>query len=126
MIPPAPQASRRFPLQLARSRAPSSRTSLSIVGKSERGSFRSRAAGVWSHSLFQAPDVRHQPLNLVGLQTLAVRRHLVLALVNHVFQLRVALAPDFRIRKAQPTHALACRRIAPARTAMAARALCRG
>src|SRR5262245_21107119 len=59
--------------------------------------------------LLEAADVGHQALKLLGLQTLSVGGHLVLSLVDHLFEFRVALALHLRIGKARNAQVLAGR-----------------
>src|SRR5438445_2195492 len=55
--------------------------------------------------LLQAPDVRHEPLNFLGLQTLSIGRHFVFSFFDHRPQVGVGLAGHRWIAEAHDAHA---------------------
>src|SRR6266446_1196580 len=73
--------------------------------------------------LLQAPDVRHEPLNFLGLQTLSIGRHFVFSFFDHRPQVGVGLAGNRWIAEAHDAHAFPRWRVSLAACAMAYGAL---
>src|SRR5438445_1601100 len=73
--------------------------------------------------LLQAPDVRDEPLNFLGLQTLSISGHFVFSFFDHRPQVGVGLAGNRWIAEAHDAHAFPRRRVSLAARAMAYGAL---